>query len=196
MLIDIQRIYRHAPTIWIAVFHVDFAEVNGSDRRAFDVGTGKPGGLISIITQPDQVYATNLSAGSDFINPRRRSVWQQQALGTGRFSYRISQPYVYGSGKSFRNYSNYRERTGQRAFAISTAWSRFSVSPRANHLVQITYSPAGRPYPLSISYVDAIYDDADQILRLPDRQTVRRLKATMINTASRHWMTVNSGPPR
>ena len=204
VLIDGQRIYGACPNhMDPAVFHVDFAEVDRIEigKGPFDVrNQGSLGGLVNIITRkPDQGFhaTANLSAGSyDFVNPSATIQYGNSRLSAlGGYSYRISQPYVYGSGKSFTQYGNYRPSAQDSdAFAIGTAWGRFSVSPRANHLVQIAYSRQQADHVLyPYLMMDAIYDDADRInfgYRID--KPFDRLEALTVQgyyTQVRHWMT-------
>jgi len=114
VLIDGERIYGACPNhMDPAVFHVDFAEVDRIEigKGPFDVrNQGSLGGLVNIITRkPEQGFhaTANLSSGSyDFLNP---SATIQYANGRfsalGGYSYRISHPFVDGSGKSFTQYA-------------------------------------------------------------------------------------------
>ena len=204
VLIDGERIYGACPNhMDPAVFHVDFAEVDRIEiaKGPFDVrNQGSLGGLVNIITRkPEQGFhaTANLSSGSyDFLNP---SATIQYANGRfsalGGYSYRISHPFVDGSGKSFTQYGNYLQSAQDSdAFAIGTAWGKFSVSPRSNHLMQISYSrqQADRVlYPYLM--MDAIYDDADRVnfgyqIEHPFGR-VESLTFQGYYTQVKHWMT-------
>jgi iron complex outermembrane recepter protein len=204
VLIDGERIYGACPNhMDPAVFHVDFAEVDRIEigKGPFDVrNQGSLGGLVNIITRkPEQgFHATgNLSAGSyGFVNPSATIQYANSRFSAlGGYSYRVSQPFVYGSGKSFTEYGNYRPSAQEGdAFAIGTAWGRFSVSPRSNHLLQISYARQQADHVLyPYLMMDAIYDDADRInFGYQIDNPFGRVKALTIQgyyTQVRHWMT-------
>jgi len=174
VLIDGERIYGACPNhMDPAVFHVDFAEVDRIEigKGPFDVrNQGSLGGLVNIVTRkPEQGFhaTANLSAGSyDFVNPSATVQYANSRFSAlGGYSYRISQPFVYGSGKSFTEYGNFRPSAQDSdAFAIGTAWGRFSVSPRSNHLLQISYARQQADHVLyPYLMMDAIFDNADRV---------------------------------
>ncbi len=204
VLIDGERIYGACPNhMDPAVFHVDFAEVDRIEigKGPFDVrNQGSLGGLVNIITRkPEQGFhaTANLSTGSyDFVNPSATIQYANSRFSAlGGYSYRISQPFVYGSGKRFTEYGNYRPSTqDSEAFAIGTAWGRFSVSPRTDHLLQVSYARQQADHVLyPYLMMDAIYDDADRVnFGYQIDRPFGRIEALTIHgyyTQVRHWMT-------
>jgi iron complex outermembrane receptor protein len=204
VLIDGERIYGACPNhMDPAAFHVDFAEVDRIEigKGPFDVrNQGSLGGLVNIITRkPEQgFHATgNLSAGSyEFLNPSATVQYANNRVSAlGGYSYRISKPFLYGSGKSFTEYGNYRPSAQESdAFAIGTAWGRFSVSPRSNHLLQVSYARQQADHILyPYLMMDAIYDDADRInFGYQIDNPFGRVEALTFQgyyTQVRHWMT-------
>lgn len=204
VLIDGQRIYGACPNhMDPAVFHVDFAEVDRIEiaKGPFDVrNQGSLGGLVNIITRkPEQgLHATaNLSAGSyGFVNPSATIQYANDRISAlGGYSYRVSQPFLYGSGKSFTDYGNYRPSARESdAFEIGTAWGRFSVSPRSNHLLQVSYARQQADHVLyPYLMMDAIYDDADRAnFGYQIDNPFGRFEALTVHgyyTQVKHWMT-------
>jgi iron complex outermembrane receptor protein len=185
-----------------AAYHVDFAEVErvDIDKGAFDVASaGSLGATVDVVTKkpPLGLRATpSMSFGSfGYYNPSATA-----SYGNDRFrflagySYRISDPYEDGSGKSFLDYTNFSMAAyNQHAFDINTGWFETEFTPGDNQKLALGYTRQQSGlvlYPYDT--MDANYDNADraslryEATNLTD--TVRALRAQAYFTQVIHFM--------
>ncbi len=172
-LIDGARIYGACPGhMDPAAQHVDFAEVERVDivMGAFDIeSAGSLGAKLSVVTKTPPLglhFTPSLSFGSfNYLNPAATV-----SLGNAKFrvlagySYRVSDPYKDGSGKSFLDYANYSPAAlNQHAFDIHTGWANAEWTPAENQTLSLSYTRQESGlvlYPYET--MDSDYDNADR----------------------------------
>lgn len=128
--------------------HVDFAEVERVDvlKGPYDVANqGTLGALVNIVTKTPGLgfhIKPSVSAGSSgFFNPT-----VTVSNGTDRFkflagySYRVSDPYQDGSGRSVTSYANYRQLGNRKGFDINSGWFETELTPGANQKFSLSYT--------------------------------------------------------
>ncbi len=204
VLIDGARIHGACPNnMDPAAFHVDFAEVQEVQvvKGAFDMrNQGALGGVVSIVNKapaPGLHITPSFSAGSfGYINPSIvGSIKRGRFYLLGGNSYRRSDPYKDGSGKSFTSYANYRPGAqNSRAFDVDTAWGRFGYTLTEGQRVEAGYTRqnSGKTlYPYL--QMDAGYDNADRAnakyVWSNVSNAIRQIRVESYFSKVRHWMT-------
>ncbi len=149
-LIDGARIYGACPGhMDPPAEHVDFAEVETVEivKDALESDSaGSLGAEIRVVTKTPPLglhFTPSLSFGSfNFFNPSATA-----SFGNAKFrvlagySYRISDPYKDGSGKSFLAYANYSSAAvNQHAFDINTGWFDVAWTPSDNQRASLSYT--------------------------------------------------------
>jgi iron complex outermembrane receptor protein len=182
--------------------HVDFAEVDRVEvsKGAFDVeNQGSLGAVVNIVTKsPGMGFGLkpSFSAGSfGYYNPSLTASWGNRAVRVlGGYSFRISDPYIDGSGRPFTGYANYSTAgKRQRSFDIHTGWieSRISLTERQEISLGYSRQQAGLIlYPYLM--MDSDYDHADRAtFKYSARDLAwgfRSLRAEGYLTQVRHFM--------
>ena len=204
ILVDGQRIYGACPNhMDPAAFHADFAEVDRVEvgKGPFDVRhQGSLGGIVNVVTrkpEPGWRATVNASGGAyKFMNPAGTASYGSDKFSAlGGFSYRASDPYEDGSGRSYTELTNYRpSEMDKNSFKIWTAWGRTSYQPAQGHLLQAAYTRQQADhvqYPYLM--MDAIYDNTDRAqlgYRINRRVgPLDWLHAQAYFTRVDHWMT-------
>lgn len=172
-LIDGARIYGACPGhMDPAAQHVDFAEVERADvvKGAFDIdNAGSLGAELQVITKTPPLglhFSPSLSVGSfDYFNPSATVSWGNAKFRVlAGYSYRVSEPYKDGSGKSFLDYANYSSAAlNKHAFDIHTGWANAEWTPAENQTLSLSYTrqESGLTlYPYEM--MDSDYDNADR----------------------------------
>jgi iron complex outermembrane receptor protein len=187
VLIDGARIYGACPGhMDPAVQHVDFAEVERVEvvKGPFDIqNSGSLGATINVVTKTPPLgfrVTPSFSTGSfGYFNPSVTA-----SLGSNAFrmlagySYRASDPYKDGSGKSFLTYANYKPSAlARRSFDINTGWFETEFSPSEHQKTSLAYTrqqsgPVLYPY----ETMDSEYDNAD---RASFKYEIRDLSSTI-----------------
>ncbi len=174
VLIDGMRLYGACPGhMDRTAFHVDFAEVDRVDvaKGPFDLrNQGSLGGAVNIVTKrPDEgFHATpSLTIGSyGYLNPSvTASAGTRRIAVLGGYSFRSSDAYTDGNGRSMLAVANYRDQAGhEKAFSIDTGWARVDLAPADGQAGQVSYT-AQRADLILYPYLkmDAIYDNADRV---------------------------------
>jgi iron complex outermembrane receptor protein len=155
-----------------AAYHVDFAEVEHADvdKGAFDVASaGSLGATVEVVTKkpPLGVHVTpSMSLGSfGYYNPSVTASYGNDTLRfLAGYSYRVSDPYRDGSGKSFLAITNFSMAAyNQHAFDINTGWFEAQLTPGDNQKLSLAYTRQQSGvvlYPYDT--MDADYDHADR----------------------------------
>ena len=172
-LIDGARIYGACPGhMDPPAQQVDFAEVDHVEivMGAFDLDSaGSLGAELQVVTKTPPLglhFTPSLSFGSfNFFNPSATA-----SLGNSKFrvlagySYRVSDPYKDGSGKSFLAYANYSSAAlNQPAFDINTGWFDAEWTPSGDQTLSLSYTRQQSGlvlYPYQT--MDSDYDHADR----------------------------------
>jgi iron complex outermembrane receptor protein len=173
VLIDGARIYGACPGhMDPAIHHVDFAEVERVDIALgpFDVThSGSLGATVNVATKmpPLGFHLTpSMAFGSfGFYNPSGTASFGSERFRTLLgYSYRVSDPYDDGSGKSFLNYGNFSMAAqNQHAFTIHTGWLETEFAPAENQKLAVGYTRQQSGlvlYPYQT--MDSDYDHADR----------------------------------
>ena len=173
VLIDGARIYGACPGhMDPAVQHVDFAEVEHVDiaMGAFDVANaGSLGATVNVATKTPPLgfrLTPGVAFGSfGFYNPSATASFGNEVFRTLLgYSYRVSDPYQDGSGKSFLSYGNFNIAAQNRhAFDIHTGWLETEFSPAPNQKLTLAYTRQQSGlvlYPYLT--MDSDYDNADR----------------------------------
>ena len=204
VLIDGARLYGACPNnMDHTSFHVDFAEVERIEvgKGPFDLkNQGGLGAAVNIVTKrPAEGIHINpqVSLGSyGYVNPAVTGSYGTKRLAVlAGYSFRKSDAYTDGSGRSFLQSANYRPSAlDSRAFDVNTAWARLDAATRGSHSFQVGYTRqrAGEVlYPYL--QMDAVYDDADRVNGRWDLKRalgfVQSLSAQGYYTRVAHWMT-------
>jgi iron complex outermembrane receptor protein len=173
LLINGARIYGACPGhMDPAAQHVDFAEVDHVEivKGAFDVtSAGSLGAELRVVTKtppPGFHFASSLSFGSfNYFNPGATvSIGNSKFRVLAGYSYRVSDPYKDGSGKSFLAYANFSSAAlNQHAFDIHTGWSNVEWTPADGQMLSLSYT---RQQSNLVLYpylsMDSDYDNADR----------------------------------
>ncbi len=185
-----------------AAYHVDFAEVErvDIDKGAFDVASaGSLGATVEVVTKKPPLglrVTPSMSFGSfGYYNPSATASYGNDAFRfLAGYSYRVSDPYKDGSGKSFLDYTNFSLAAyGQHAFDINTGWfeTEFSLADNQRLSLGYTRQQSGLVlYPYDT--MDANYDNADraslryEVTKLTD--IVRALRVQAYFTQVIHFM--------
>jgi iron complex outermembrane receptor protein len=172
-LIDGARIYGACPGhMDPPAQHVDFAEVERVDivKGAFDLDSaGSLGAELQVVTKTPPLglhFTPSLSFGSfNFFNPSATiSFGNAKFRILAGYSYRVSDPYKDGSGKSFLAYADYSAAAlNQHAFDINTGWFEAEWTPSSDQKLSLAYTrqQSGsvlEPY----QTMDSDYDHADR----------------------------------
>jgi len=172
-LIDGARIYGACPGHTDPpAEHVDFAEVETVEIAKDALESDSAGSLgveVRVVTKapPLGVHVTSsLSFGSfSFFNPSATvSFGNSKFRVLAGYSYRVSDPYKDGSGKSFLAYANYSSAAlHQHAFDINTGWFDAVWTPSDNQRVSLSYTRQQSGLLLSpYETMDSDYDNADR----------------------------------
>jgi iron complex outermembrane receptor protein len=173
VLIDGARLYGAcAGHMDPAAYHVDFAEVERVDvaKGAFDVTNADSlGATVDVITRKPPLglrVTPSMSFGSfGYYNPSVTASYGNDRFRvlTG-YSYRVSDPYKDGSGKSFLDYTNFAMAAhNQHAFDIHTGWVEAEFAPAEDQKLTLGYTRQQSGlvlYPYDT--MDADYDHADR----------------------------------
>ncbi len=173
VLIDGARVYGACPGhMDPAIQHVDFAEVErvDIDKGAFDVSNaGSLGATVNVVTKTPPLgfhFTPNMSFGSfGFYNPSATASFGNDRFRTlAGYSYRTSDPYKDGSGKSFLNYANFSAAAqNQHSFDIHTGWFETEFTPDQNQKVALAYTRQESGLTLyPYETMDSDYDNADR----------------------------------
>ena len=170
--IDGARIYGACPGhMDPPVQHVDFSEVERVDvaAGAYDVtSAGSLGAKVNIVTKKPPLglhFTPSFAFGSfGFYNPSvTASAGNNRLRVLLGYSYRVSEPFNDGQGKSFLTITNYNPMAWkQHAFEINTGWFEADFSPTENQTMSLRYTrqDAGTVlYPYLT--MDSGYDNAD-----------------------------------
>jgi iron complex outermembrane receptor protein len=171
--IDGARIYGACPGHMDPVVqHVDFAEVERVEivKGAFDIASaGSLGAELRVVTKTPPLglhFTPSLSFGSfNYFNPSATASFGNSEFRVlGGYSYRISDPYKDGSGKSFLDYADYSSAAqNQRAFDINTGWFNTEWTPAGNQTLALSYTRQQSGLILSpYETMDSDYDNADR----------------------------------
>lgn len=173
VLINGARIYGACPGhMDPAVYHVDFAEVERVDvaKGAFNVASaGSLGATVNVITKRSPLglrVTPSMSAGSfGYYNPSITASYGNERIRfLAGYSYRQSDPYKDGSGRSFLDASNYNMAAhDQHAFEINTGWFETEFTSRNNQRLTLDYTRQQSGlvlYPYET--MDSDYDHADR----------------------------------
>ncbi len=172
-LIDGARIYGACPGhMDPAAQHVDFAEVERVDivKGAFDVDSaGSLGAELQVVTKTPPLglhFTPSLSFSSfDYFNPSATvSLGNAEFRVLAGYSYRVSDPYKDGSGKSFLDYANYSAAAlNKHVFDINTGWFDAEWTPSRDQTLSLAYTRQESGlvlYPYET--MDSDYDNADR----------------------------------
>jgi iron complex outermembrane receptor protein len=172
-LIDGARIYGACPGhMDPAAEHVDFAEVERVDivKGAFDTDSaGSLGAEIRVVTKTPPLglhFTPSLSFGSfNYFNPTATvSFGNSKFHVLAGYSYRVSDPYKDGSGKSFLDYANFSSAAlSKHAFDIHTGWFNAEWTPADDQKLSLHYTRQESGlvlYPYQT--MDSDYDNADR----------------------------------
>ena len=172
-LIDGARIYGACPGhMDPAAQHVDFAEVERVDvvKGAFDIDSaGSLGAGLQVVTKTPPLglhFTSSLSFGSfNFFNPNATiSFGSAKFRVLAGYSYRVSEPYQDGSGRSFLAYANYSAAALiQHAFDINTGWFEAEWTPSGDQTLSLAYTRQQSGLTLyPYEKMDSDYDNADR----------------------------------
>jgi iron complex outermembrane receptor protein len=172
-LIDGARIYGACPGhMDPAAEHVDFAEVDHVEivEGAFDADSaGSLGAEVRVVTKTPPLglhFSPSLSFGSfHYFNPAATaSIGNAKFRVLAGYSYRVSDPYKDGSGKSFLDYANYSSAAlNKHAFDINTGWFNAEWAPAEDQKLSLSYTRQQSGlvfYPYQ--KMDSDYDNADR----------------------------------
>jgi iron complex outermembrane receptor protein len=173
VLIDGARIYGACPGhMDPAAQHVDFAEVERVDviKGAFDVSReGSLGATVEVVTKTPPLgwrLTPSMTFGSfGYYNPSLTTSFGNNAFrALAGYSYRVSDPYKDGSGRSFLDYANFNSAArSEHAFSINTGWLATEFKPTENQKLSLGYTRQQSGlilYPYSS--MDSDYDNADR----------------------------------
>jgi iron complex outermembrane receptor protein len=187
VLIDGARIYGACPGhMDPAVQHADFAEVERVEvvKGPFDIqNSGSLGATINVVTKTPPLgfrITPSFSTGSfGYFNPNVTASLGRNAFRMlAGYSYRTSDPYRDGSGRSFLTYANYKASAlARRSFDINTGWFETEVYPSEHQKISLAYTrqqsgPVLYPY----EAMDSEYDNAD---RASFKYEIRDLSGTI-----------------
>src|SRR5208283_613610 len=172
-LIDGARIYGACPGHTDPpAEHVDFAEVDTVEivKDALESDSaGSLGAEVRVVTKAPPLglhFTPSLSFGSfNYFNPSATvSFGNAKFRMLAGYSYRVSDPYKDGSGKSFLAYANYSTAAlNQHAFDIHTGWFEAEWTPSDNQQASLSYTRQQSGLVLSpYETMDSDYDNADR----------------------------------
>jgi iron complex outermembrane receptor protein len=172
-LIDGARIYGACPGhMDPAAEHVDFAEVDRVEivKGAFDTDSaGSLGAELRVVTKTPPLgphFTPSLSFGSfNYFNPAATASFGNSKFRVlAGYSYRVSDPYKDGSGKSFLDYANYSSAAlNKHAFDINTGWFNAEWTPSGDQMLSLSYTRQQSGLVLSpYQIMDSDYDNADR----------------------------------
>jgi iron complex outermembrane receptor protein len=172
-LIDGTRIYGACPGhMDPAAQHVDFGEVERVEivKGAFDItSAGSLGAELRVVTKTPPLglhFTPSLSFGSyNYFNPGATvSFGNSKFRVLAGYSYRVSDPYEDGSGKSFLAYANFSSAgLNKHAFDIHTGWFDAEWAPADDQKLSLSYTRQQSGlvlYPYET--MDSDYDNADR----------------------------------
>jgi iron complex outermembrane receptor protein len=185
LLIDGARIYGACPGhMDPAAQHVDFAEVDHVEivKGAFDItSAGSLGAELRVVTKTPPLglhFVPSLSFGSfNYFNPAATvSFGNSKFRVLAGYSYRVSDPYKDGSGKSFLDYANFSSAAfNQHAFDIHTGWFNAESTPTDGQVLSLSYTRQQSNLVLyPYQSMDSDYDNAD---RASVKYEIRNLSA-------------------
>lgn len=150
ILIDGARIYGSCPGhMDPPAQQVDLAEVDHVEivMGAFDTDSaGSLGSELRVVTKTPPLgvhFTPSVSFGSfDYFNPAATvSFGNSKFRILAGYSYRVSDPYKDGSGKSFLAYANYSSAAlNKHAFDINTGWFTAEWTPTVDQLFSLSYT--------------------------------------------------------
>ena len=173
VLIDGARVYSACPDhMDPAAYHADFAEVERVEvsKGPFDVTSeGSLGATIRVVTKAPPLglrITPSISFGSfGYYNPSVTASFGNDAFRIlAGYSYRVSDPYRDGSGRSFLDYANYSMAARNvHAFDVNTGWVEMEFMPTENQKLSLAYTrQQGGPTLLPYLMMDTGYDNADR----------------------------------
>jgi len=204
VLIDGMRLYEACPSqMDPAAYHVDFAEVQTVDvtKGPFDFrNQGSLGGSVHVLLkEPEGSFRVtpNFNMGSfNFYNP---SLMASVSKGMFHFlagaSYRRSDMYKDGLGRSATQYANYTPAGADNpAFASQAGWARIGVDLSRNQTLDISWAHQADDLTLyPVLRMDAVWDTTD---RFNGKWSLRELtgfvktvRAQLYLTQVKQWMT-------
>jgi iron complex outermembrane recepter protein len=203
VIVDGSRTYGACPGhMDPAIQHVDFAEVERVEltKGVFDVEhQGSLGATVNVITKTPGIglrVTPSFAAGSfGYYNPSITASYGKQSFRVlGGYSYRTSDPYTDGAGRSFTSYANYSlDGANHKAFDANTGWMNVEFMPASNQRLTIGYTrqQAGLIlYPYET--MDANHDNADRAVvkyAVTDlSSTVRNVRIETYFTQVKHLM--------
>lgn len=203
VLVDGSRTYGACPShMDPPAQHVDFAQVDHVEvkKGAFDVtNQGSLGAVVNIVTKSPGMgfhFKPSLSTGSfGFFNPSATASYGNKRFRIlGGYSYRSSDPYHDGSGRSLTDYAPYSANgSRQRSYDIHTGWleTQFQISERQQLSLGYTRQQAGLIlYPYLMR--DSDHDNADRgTFRYAAQDltsTLRNLRVEAYFTQVKHFM--------
>ncbi len=185
-----------------AAQHVDFAEVERVDisKGAFDVTrSGSLGATVNVVTKTPPLgfrLTPSMAFGSSaFVNPSLTSSFGNESFRVlAGYSYRSSDPYKDGLGRSFLTYANYSAAGfARKSFEINTGWFETEFSPSQRQKVTLGYArQEGGLVLYPYLTMDADSDHADrfslkyEIRDLP--ADVRAIRTQIYFTQVKHFM--------
>jgi iron complex outermembrane recepter protein len=204
LIIDGERIYGACPShMDPSASHVDFAEIETVEvvKGPFNVrDQGSLGGTVSVVSKkpaPGFELTPNLAAGSfGFWNPSlTTSFTKGRFYALAGYSFRRSDPYLDGRGRSFTTYANYTAAGADHpAFNVQTGWGRFGVALATNQNLEVAFThQAGGLTLYPALQMDAPYDNADRVnANWSVRELtglVKQVRVESYFSRVRHWMT-------
>jgi iron complex outermembrane receptor protein len=155
-----------------AAYHADFAEVERVEvsKGPFDVTSeGSLGAAIRVVTKTPPLglrITPSISFGSfGYYNPSITASFGNDAFRVlAGYSYRVSDPYKDGSGKSFLDHANYNMAARNvPAFDINTGWVEMEFMPAKNQKLSLAYTrQQGGLTLIPYLMMDGGYDNADR----------------------------------
>ena len=185
VLIDGARIYGACPGHMDPVVqHVDFAEVEHVEivKGAFDIASaGSLGAELRVVTKTPPLglhFTSSLSFGSfNYFNPAATASFGNSKFRVlAGYSYRVSDPYKDGSGKSFIDYANYSSTAqNEHAFDINTGWFNTEWTPADNQKLSLSYTR--QQSGLILSPYETMDSDYDNAARATVKYEIRNLSS-------------------
>ena len=204
VLIDGMRIYEACPSqMDPAAYHVDFAEIKTVEvtKGPFDFrDQGSLGGSVHVLLkEPESGFSVvpNLNVGSfQYYNP---SLIFSGKKGPFNFlagaSYRRSDMYKDGLGRSATTYANYTASGADNpAFASQAGWTRIGADLSRNQSVELAYGHQADDLTLyPVLRMDAVWDTTDRFnAKWSLRELtgiVKTVRAQLYLTQVKQWMT-------
>jgi len=173
VLIDGARLYGACPGhMDPSVYHADFAEVERVEvsKGPFDVTSqGSLGATIRVVTKTPRLglrITPSIGLGSfGYYNPSLTASFGNDTFRVlAGYSYRVSDPYKDGSGRSFLDYAKYNlAARNVPAFDINAGWVEMEFMPAENQKLSLAYTRQQSGITL-VPYLmmDGGYDNADR----------------------------------